>query len=615
MASTSSQDAWYLALLGLAEHFRVSTPPNIRMCVQCLQTVFSFKPPPRVEARTHLQLGNILVLYTKNIDLARSHLEQAWSLSQNIAAFDDIKYESASLLAELYEQQNQTNLAKPLLRKTIEMSQQNVFWHCRLLFQLAQIHSNERDYLSACGLLGVGADYAHISGAQYSRLLFTLSKCMLLLIDKKFNELHPLLAQVGPIIDNWQGSLQQKEYLKIFFLVLQVCQCLMSGQVKSVKPYLKQLQQSIQTITQPNLMPSDEDVSAGNSGDMFVWMSKEHLCVLVYVVTVMHSMQAGYMDKAQKYTEKAFLQIEKLKLSDNRSILTSFHILLLEHLILCRLVMGQKGQAIREVATAAQLCAAGPPRLLAAHSAQLHTLLGLYAMSMNSMEAAEAQLNVALRSTTDRELWTFANLNLAIVYLRMKREGDFNKLIENINPETLPSHSHSLRAAAFYVQGLQCFFQARYNEAKRYLRETLKMANAEDLNRLTSCSLVLLGHIFLSLGNSREAMNMVTPAMQLASKIPDVHIQLWASAILKDLYRMCGDGSREAEAYQTHANFSQLLMKDNYASHQSPEHALITWIEQPLTSFLQLGTNNVNSLGAPSTSNMIMPTPGSSSLM
>jgi len=591
--ASSSQDAWYLSLLGLAEHFRVSTPPNIRLCVQCLQTVFTFKPPSRVEARTHLQLGNILVQYTKNVDLARSHLEQAWYLSQNIAGFDDIKFESASLLAELYEQQNQTNLAKPLLRKAIEMSQQSIYWHCRLLFQLAQIHSNERDYLSACGLLGVGADYAHISGAQYTRLLFTLSKCMLLLIEKKFNELHPLLAQAGPIIDSWQGSLQQKEYLK----------------VKSVKPYLKQLQQSIQTITQPNLMPSDEDVSAGNPGDMFVWMSKEHLCVLVYVVTVMHSMQAGYMDKAQKYTEKAFMQIEKLKLTDNRSILTSFHILLLEHLILCRLVMGQKGQAIREVATAAQLCTTGPPRLLATHSAQLHTLLGLYAMSMNCLEAAEAQFNAALRCTTDRELWTFTNLNLAIVYLRMKREGDFNKLLENINPETLPSHSHSLRAAAFYVQGLQCFFQARFNEAKRYLRETLKMANAEDLNRLTSCSLVLLGHIFLSLGNSREAMNMVTPAMQLASKIPDIHIQLWASAILKDLYRMCGDGGREAEAYQMHANFSQHLMIDDSTSHQCSEHALISWVEQPLASFLQLNSN----MATASTSNMmVMPAPGSS---
>lgn len=87
--------------------------------------------------------------------------------------------------------------------------------------------------------------------------------------------------------------------------------------------------------------------------------------------------------------------------SDNRSILTSFHILLLEHLILCRLVMGQKGQAIREVATAAQLCANGPPRLLAVHSAQLHTLLGLYAMSMNCMDAAEAQLSIALRVGID----------------------------------------------------------------------------------------------------------------------------------------------------------------------------------------------------------------------
>ena len=72
-----------------------------------------------------------------------------------------------------------------------------------------------------------------------------------------------------------------------------------------------------------------------------------------------------------------------------------------------------------------------------------------------------------------------------------------------------------------------------FHTFRRFLRETLKMANAEDLNRLTSCSLVLLGHIFLSLGNTRESMNMVTPAMQLASKIPDVHVQLWASAILK----------------------------------------------------------------------------------
>ena len=39
---------------------------------------------------------------------------------------------------------------------------------------------------------------------------------------------------------------QQKEYLQMYYLVLQVCYYLMVGQVKSVKPVLKQLQQSIQ---------------------------------------------------------------------------------------------------------------------------------------------------------------------------------------------------------------------------------------------------------------------------------------------------------------------------------------------------------------------------------
>ena len=33
--------------------------------------------------------------------------------------------------------QGQFNLAKPLLKKAVEISQQAPFWHCRLLFQLA----------------------------------------------------------------------------------------------------------------------------------------------------------------------------------------------------------------------------------------------------------------------------------------------------------------------------------------------------------------------------------------------------------------------------------------------------------------------------------------------
>ena len=42
------------------------------------------------------------------------------------------------------------------------------------------------------------------------------------LIDKKFNDVLPLLNQAGHLVDNWQGNQFQKEYLRVFFLVLQV---------------------------------------------------------------------------------------------------------------------------------------------------------------------------------------------------------------------------------------------------------------------------------------------------------------------------------------------------------------------------------------------------------
>lgn len=44
----------------------------------------------------------------------------------------------------------------------------------------------------------------------------------LLLIDKKISEASPLLTQAGFIVDNWQGNQYQKEYLKVFYLFLQV---------------------------------------------------------------------------------------------------------------------------------------------------------------------------------------------------------------------------------------------------------------------------------------------------------------------------------------------------------------------------------------------------------
>ncbi|KAL8615922.1 hypothetical protein ACOMHN_034598 [Nucella lapillus] len=495
-------------------------------------------------------------------------------MSSTVTNADEVRFESASILSSLYEKQAQIQLAKPILRKAIEMSLHAPYWHCRLLFQLAQIHATEKDIVSAKSLLSVGADFAATARSEYTRLLFMLSKGMLALIERDMQTVQDCMGVASSLIDSYSGVASHKESLKVFFLVLQVCHYLMAGKVKTVKPILKQLQQSIQTITQ--IHTEDESpVISTNPVDQFQWLPKEHMCVLVYLVTVMHSMQAGYMDKAQKYTDKALMQIEKLKMLDSHPLLSTFQLMLLEHIIMCRLIMGHKSVAIQEIFQACHVCQQ-QPHLFTMHGAQIHSLIGLYAMSMNCMEAAEAQFKTALEANkSGAELTSFINLNLAIVYLRMNRQADLMRMVDLLKPETFQSHSHSLKAAAFFVKGLQSFFQANYPDAKRYLRETLKMANSEDVNRLTSCSLVLLGHIFLSLGNNQEAMNLVTPAMQLAGKIPDVHVQLWASSLLKDLYRLVGDSVNEAEGYRMHTTFSQSLLKDHFQSSQLQEHGLI----------------------------------------
>lgn len=579
----NSQDTYYVSLLALAECFRTQDPINIKACLQCLNAVLTLKPPPKVEARTHLQLANLLIQYTKNTVLARDHLQQAWNMSMNIAGFEDVRFESALQLSKLLSREEVgSTAAVTLLKRAVDLSRQSTStWHCKLIFQIAQICVNEKDYGGAGAWLQMGNEHSLMQGQAYTQMLFQLSKIMVLLLQgQNSQEADHVLAQIGPALEQYSGSFHQKEHLRVFYLVLYVCHHLSSGQVKTVKPALKQLQQSIQNIIQ--LAEQAEDPLATNTEETIVWLPREHLCVLVYMVSVMHSMQAGYMDKAHKYTEKALIQIEKLKGENGENpTLEVMQLLLLEHSVICHLIMGSKAQAIKEILRICRILQ-NNASLMQAHRAQLHTLLAVYSMSMNSPEAAELQFNAALRFSQNHELWTFVNLNLAVVYLRCHRETDFAAIMDRINPESLPTQSQSLRAASFYVQGLHAFFTNRHNDGKRFLRESLKMANAEDLNRLTSCSLVLLGHIFLCVGNPREAANMVNPAMQLATKIPDLHLQLWASAILKDLYRQSGDNSLELESTQNHYMFSQTLLNDHVMASRLPEHKLINWTDGPI---------------------------------
>lgn len=51
-------------------------------------------------------------------------------------------------------------------------------------------------------------------------------------MERKLQEVHPLLTLCGQIVENWQGNPIQKESLRVFFLVLQVTHYLDAGQVR-----------------------------------------------------------------------------------------------------------------------------------------------------------------------------------------------------------------------------------------------------------------------------------------------------------------------------------------------------------------------------------------------
>ena len=72
-------DPVYLALLGSAEYFRTSTPPNYRSAIQCLQAILTIPLPPLMEAKIHLFLGRLYTQHTTNVDVASMHLDKAVS--------------------------------------------------------------------------------------------------------------------------------------------------------------------------------------------------------------------------------------------------------------------------------------------------------------------------------------------------------------------------------------------------------------------------------------------------------------------------------------------------------------------------------------------------------
>lgn len=89
-----------------------------------------------------------------------------------------------------------------------------------LFFQ--QLHASDKEYSVASELLAVGVESTDETNATYLKGLFLLSRAMILMIDRKMSDVPTIFHQASLVIENSITNIQLKEYLKVFYLVLQV---------------------------------------------------------------------------------------------------------------------------------------------------------------------------------------------------------------------------------------------------------------------------------------------------------------------------------------------------------------------------------------------------------
>ncbi len=197
-------------------------------------------------------------------------------------------------------------------------------------------------------------------------------------------------------------------------------------------------------------------------------------------------MQTGCFEKAYKFSEKAIINIQKLKLreqtfSENQTlqrnnayssqyITNIMHTMFLENLIRCNLSAGNQCAALEKIGELFFLCDEDS-RLMSVYSAQLHCLLGLYSLSMNLKEQALSQFNQSLKHTSDTDLWLYNAMNSASCYLVSLKtnpniKNQLLSLMENLLPEKIQTQSTSLTALSHYFRALKFFLNANYQQAK-----------------------------------------------------------------------------------------------------------------------------------------------------
>ncbi|CAK9298079.1 unnamed protein product [Gordionus sp. m RMFG-2023] len=592
----------YLVLLGLSEKFQNDPYNNCLLSLKCLKAILNLPVEPEIHYSVYLKIGKILYFTYNDLDISKTYFEKSVRT----------KYSSAIFLAKIYQSEGSYHDAERLLKQCISLSKDNSLWYSVFITELSQTYLKKKDVQKSIICLENGIEFS--KGYPYEHTIFMqLSLAIVSLITNDIRKLEVTLDLLNVLLKKVQNSIK-KESLTLYTLLIQILHHLVQGKGKSVKPYLKKLQQILQSYTSR----SEEDDDTLD----ILWLPRPYIILMSYLLIVVHALQVGYMERALKYIDKGLAQIDILKadylsqndriktldFSDNPlsriNVLYKFESAFREYAIVSNLVTGKYSSAIKEI----QMRFFYEPTGIVIkrdvdwnYKTRLHTFLGLYSLATKEYEKSQTHFNFIRLQTADPEndnntsyqstkCKIFCSFNLLLMYLHLNRhnynsassinsvsnsnlETEIRRILETLNPDVISEIApYIYKSAANFVYSLWHFCKRDFNEAKKYLREALKMSNAEDVNRMTAFSLLLLGQIFIHSQNFQDCLTMLNPGCQLSVKIQDPCSQIWASVLYKQMYQATGNESQFKESLELTTKLSETFAKEYQDAITSQEH-------------------------------------------
>ena len=129
---------------------------------------------------------------------------------------------------------------------------------------------------------------------------------------------------------------------------------------------------------------------------------------------------------------------------------------------------------------------------------------------------------------------------------------------------------------------------------RRYLKDCLSLANKEEIMRVSAMALVLLANIYLKYNDVQEASAMLTPAMDVLNKMPDLTLQLWSSQLLRgvvaaldsrnfiaEVYDLCQQPKKVADSDENIAACTQRMNNNCQRALTAPAHQALINVSCP----------------------------------